>query len=221
VLRKNSPGYQDSWTEEEVRAGLRHFYELHRRYPTAHEIDDFEYLPSSRSIQRSFGGLVALRGKLMPGEVSNFTSGEYRRSKAREADLRARGYEEEFYKFLTANFFEIAIHEHRIIRPGGIASDFFVYLTELSGIVIDLFYAQDIRSLANIVNIKLKRYEALPYPTYFVLVGNPTIGDDLIKRKMANRTLALPAHIKVTTEGEFKRSIVEELRRQSKYCRIA
>ena len=221
MLRKNKLGHQDPWTEDEILAGLQHFYVLYNRYPTAHEIDDFEFLPTSRSIQRNFGGLVALRKKLTPDSVVDHTAGDYRRNKAKEADLRAKSYEEEFYKFLTDNFFEIAIHEHRIIRPGAVASDFFVYLTEVDGIIIDLFYAQDIRSLVNIVNIKLKRYAPLPYCTYFVLVGNAEISDDAIIQKMANRTSPLPAHIQVLTERKFKQVVIEELRTMSSYTNVS
>jgi hypothetical protein len=74
------------------------FYDQHNRYPTSNEIDAFEYLPTSRTIQRSHGGLVNLRKKLLLGEISDHTTGDYRSEVARKADKRAKHYEEEFYK---------------------------------------------------------------------------------------------------------------------------
>jgi hypothetical protein len=218
-LRKNTAGYQSVWTDEELLSGLKYFYELEGHFPTSDEIDKFPYLPSARSIQRTHGGLVSLRKRLMPNEHHNFTTGEYRSTKAREADKRARVYEEEFYNFLDTHFESIAIHEHKIIRPGNVASDFFIYLNDKDGVVIDLFYAQDIRTLAKIVQIKLKRYTLLPFDTYFVLVGNPSITNLQIDERMQNRSTALPAHIKVVNERSFKDSIVLALKNRSRFAK--
>jgi hypothetical protein len=216
-LRKFTNGAQVPWTKQEILAGLNFFYQQKGRYPTANEIDQFEYLPSSRSIQRTHGGLVSLRKELIPNAISDYTAGEYRKAKAQEADKRAKKYEEEFYDALSTHFRPIAIHEHKIIRPGNIASDFFIYLTELEGIVIDLFYAQDMRSLINIVNIKLKRYINLPYDVYFVLVGNPQILEKELVLRMANRSIPLPMNIKVVTEDTFKSNVIPELKTHSIY----
>ena len=51
----------DIWTKENILNGLRKFFDDTGRYPTATEIDQNEYLPSSRQIQRAFGGLRNLR----------------------------------------------------------------------------------------------------------------------------------------------------------------
>jgi hypothetical protein len=128
-LRVSKSGDQLAWTKQEILASLQHFYKLYNRYPTALEIDRFEYLPSSRSIQRSFGGLVALRKELIPDSHSNFTQGAYRSSIAKETWHRAVKYEEEFYNFLCSHFDPVAIHEHKIMRPGNVASDYFIYPT--------------------------------------------------------------------------------------------
>ena len=218
-LRKNKPGHQSAWTDEELLQGFSYFYKLEGHFPTADEIDNFPYLPSSRSIQRTHGGLVNLRKRLMPTEHHDFTTGAYRSDKAREGDRRARDYEEEFYNFLNTHFHEIAIHEHKIIRPGNVASDFFIYLDDDTGIVIDLFYAQNIRRLGKSVQIKLKRYAPLPFEIYFVAVGNPAITNQQIDERMQNRSTSLPSHIKVVNEQSFKDSIVKSLKNHSKFVK--
>jgi len=207
-LAKN--GSQFPWTEEEILAGLSHFYKKHKRYPTAVEIDDYPYLPSARSIQRSYGGLVALRKKLLPNEVSDYTTGEYRKNIARKADARAKAYEEEFYYYLTKYFKEVSIHEHKVIRPGNVNSDFYIYLNDNIGIVIDLFYAQDLRTLLKIVNIMLKRYALVKQDTYLIVVGNINITNVSIRKSLYNRINPLPPNIKVVTENYFKRKILPE-----------
>jgi hypothetical protein len=217
-LRINKPGKQKPWTEDEVVAGLLAFKAEFGRYPTATEIDAYTYLPSSRSIQRAFGGLVALRKRLIPDDISDHTTGAYRQAKAREADARANKYEGEFYEFLTAHMQEIAVHEHKIIRPGSIASDFFIYLTQSTGIVIDLFYAQDMHSLVGIVNYKVKRYASVPYDTYFISVGNEKLTHELVSAKMRNRLTALPDHIHVVTEQMFKGHIIQEVSARSNFA---
>lgn len=207
------------WTKTQVLAGLEHFYELYKRYPTAREIDAFEYLPSSRSIQRQFGGLVVLRSELIPNSHSSFTRGVYRSARAKESWHRAAKYEEEFYHFLCQCFDTVAIHEHKVMRPGNISSDYYIYFDENNGVVIDLFYAKDLFSLSNVVNIKLKRYANLPYETYFVLVGNGSIMIDDIQKMIANRKIPLPSQISVDTEQNFKSSTILKLKNKSKFSR--
>lgn len=210
---------QKNWTKEQIVAGIEYFFELHERYPTAVEIDSFEYLPSSRSIQRSYDGLVLLRTELVPKSHTNFTKGTYRSSMAKVANDRAKKYEEEFYNFLSLHFESIAIHEHKVIRPGGISSDYFIHFDEDKGAVIDLFYAQDIHSLAGIIGIKLKRYILLSCEVYFILVGNPDITKKQVDALISRRKIALPSHISIDTEINFKDLTIFKLKAESNYSR--
>lgn len=218
-LRISKSGYQIPWTKSEVLAGLDHFFGLYKRYPTSHEIDAFEYLPSSRSIQRQFGGLVALRTELIPNSHSSFTRGAYRSARAKESWDRAAKYEEEFHAFLCKHFESVAVHEHKVMRPGNVSSDYYLYLKEDSGVVIDLFYAQDMFSLSNVINIKLKRYLNLPFEIYFILVGNNQITNQDISKMTLQKRLPLPSHISIDTEVNFKNSTVFELKERSNYSR--
>lgn len=218
-LRTVSPGRQLAWTKEELRAGFMAFYEAYNRFPTSHEIDAYEYLPSARSIQRSYGGLVSLRKELFPDSISNYTLGAHRSESAKRTFKNGRDLEALFFTYLTTQFLEIAVHEHKLIRPGNVSSDFFIYLTPKTGVVIDVFYADSIINFINVINIKLKRYVLVSEPTYLVIVGNDTITQDLINTKVQNRKIPLPDHIMLCSESYFKEVVVPALRQKSPYRR--
>ena len=217
-LRRNSVGYQHPWTSEQLTAGLLYFKEIHGRFPTAHDVDAFDFLPSSRSIQRSYGGLVHLRKTLIPDETSDFTRGDYRSKMAHHRIKNSQELEAGFYMMLIKHFAEIAVHEHKIIRPGNVSSDFFVYKTEKSGVVIDIFYADSIRNLASIINTKIKRYILVTQPTYLIVVGNSEITQHDIDLKMQNRKEPLPSHIQVVSENFFIEKTIPYLRDKSEYA---
>jgi hypothetical protein len=126
---------------------------------------------------------------------------------AKDGMDRAQIYEEEFLRYLQSQFDEIRIHEHKIIRPGNTACDFFIYETKNTGVVIDLFYAKDIYSLARIIHIKYLKYKDVISNIFFVLVGNNTIEQKEIDKIVENRKIELPEKIKVLTEEEFKGNI--------------
>ena len=55
------------WTTEKIKEGFDRFIKENGRLPKSIEIDELEYLPSRKLIERNFGGLEKLRGEL--GEV--------------------------------------------------------------------------------------------------------------------------------------------------------
>ncbi len=212
-LRKRARGNQSKWTEEQVGAGLEYFKKLHGKYPSSFEIDAFDYLPSARSIQRSLGGLEGLRTRLgFDLSQTNLTKGAVRSSKAKEIYAKAVNYEEAFYNFLISKTTEVNVHEHKILRPGHVCCDFFIYTSPTNGFAIDTFYAQDRLTLARIVNIKLPRYIKLGCNVFFVLIGNPEIGQEEIDKTVLMRKIAFPAHIKVMTEKIFKDNLNQLLK---------
>ncbi len=209
-LRKRPPVGTDKeimWSLENIIDGFEYFLELNGHYPGTQEIDGFQYLPTSRTIQRSFGGVVAVKKQLNLKGPHKLSEGETRANKAREADMRAKVYEVEFYNFLISHVPEMRVHEHKIIRPGQTACDFFIYTSEKDGFVIDLFYAQDLISMLGVVNIKIKKYLEVKQKTYFVVVGNENITQSDINSKILNKKNSIPSHIHVMTESFFKENI--------------
>lgn len=192
------------WKLDNLRDGLKYYYDLNGKYPTAWEIDAFDFLPSARSIQRSFGGLVSLRTKLGLAGPTNFAKGETRSKQAQEAILRAHSQEEEFYNFLISRIPEYRVHEHKVLRPGGVSCDFFIYTTLKSGVAIDLFYAKNIHSVQGVVVIKTRKYLHFPFPVFYVLVGNENISQQQLDKIMSNKKISLPVQIKLFCESSFK-----------------
>lgn len=220
--RQNMPDQRSKWTDAELIAGFNKFKSLYGRFPSAGEVDIFEYLPSSRSIQRTHGGLVLLRKRLFPDldeSYHDLTRGHVRSMKAKEADLRAKKYEYEFYSRLCEVFLPISIHEQKRIRPGDVSCDIYIYTDELSGVVIDLFYAQDLITLGKIVTIKNKRYKAIQENVLFILIGNQSISQESITSLMNNRKEVLKSNIKVLTENYFMNHYIENLSVISKFKR--
>ena len=89
-----------SWTIDNIKDGLLYFFELYGKYPTVPEVDKFEYLPTARTIQRSFKGMVELRKMLNLSGPLKYSAGETRQKTAKRLWDNARNYEEEFYNFL-------------------------------------------------------------------------------------------------------------------------
>jgi len=221
--RRNIVGAQNRWSEDELLGGFIKFKQEFGHFPSSSEIDSYNFLPSARSIQRSHGGLVFLKKRLLPEYLDehDLTKGSIRSNKAREADKRAKKYEEEFYEFLCKNFSSIAVHEQKRIRPGDVSCDFYIYNDDSDGTVIDLFYAQDIKTMANVVNLKLKRYGVLSNKIIlFVLVGNANIIQSEIENIIANKNIPLPENIKVMNEQHFKDKEIVLIKHKSRYALI-
>jgi len=76
--------FTTNWTFERIKESFEKFLDQHGHFPSGQEIDEVDYLPNTRTIQRSFGGLEALRTKLdLP--VVNFSKGDNRSRIAKEA----------------------------------------------------------------------------------------------------------------------------------------
>lgn len=156
------------WTEEKLKEGFNRFLEEKGHFPTAPEIDAYPFLPSSRSIQRSNGGLVNLR-KLFGFEVSDYSRGGYRSKLAGIYNIEGRVSEEEVGKYLGNRYGEICVHEEKRYGDGKNTMDFFVYAKENFG--VDVFKTSSYQNLAKNINIKLGKYNDFPYKLYFVVIG--------------------------------------------------
>ena len=97
------------WTLEKVKEGFGRFYNINGRYPVAYDVDDCDFLPSSRQIQRSFGGLVNLR-KELGLEVENYGQGKERSNLVSGFNIRGRQYENILFCLLKEHFDEKFIH---------------------------------------------------------------------------------------------------------------
>lgn len=189
-LRSQKMGRQIPWSLPELEVGLKHFFEEHGHYPTATEVDAYKYLPSARSIERSFGGLIELRKKLKLGDNHDFRTGEYSSNRARNINKRAHATERLVYDYLIDRFGKEFVHrEYFFTDDHRTRADFFVY-DEGKGFCVDVFYPASPRNVSGCLNIKLTKYASagafLGYPVIFLQMNEsiPQIRlDTLLKAK--------------------------------------
>jgi hypothetical protein len=188
-LRIQKTGNQKPWQLEELRAGLEDFYTKNNRYPTAPEVDTHPYLPSARSIERSFGGLIELRKTLGLDTQTDLREGAHSSLRAHKINARAHHVEREVYEFLIARFGKQFVHrEYFFLDDKRTRADFFVY-DKTSGFCVDVFYPSDRRNITGCINSKLAKYQGPQmnqYPVIFLQmnkeIGQPIL-DALIKNK--------------------------------------
>ncbi len=158
------------WSLENVSDGLQYFFHLHGRYPMQREINDFEYLPNVRTLERNFGGLVSVRERLGLPIPANFTRGKTRSELAAKLQIQGAEAEERLYHILINILHPLRVHEQKTIRPNNIRCDFYLYTSVDTGIIIDIFVAKDIFSLKGIINIKEDKYYGVKDPVYFIAI---------------------------------------------------
>src|SRR3989344_1403443 len=142
ALRTQKIGKQKTmWSLLELKVGLEHFYKERGHYPTATEVDAYQYLPSARTIERSFGGIVELRKKLGLGENHDFRTGEHSSNRARTINARAHTTERVVYNYLVGRFGKEFVHrEYFFTDDHRTRADFFIYDSG-KGFCVDVFYS--------------------------------------------------------------------------------
>lgn len=192
-LRKQKSGKQIPWTIEEIGAGLQHFNETHGHYPTAPEIDKYEYLPSARSIERSFGGVVAVRTKLGLGGQTDFRSGKHSADRSVMIAKRARKTEQAVHTYLCERFGSQFVHrEYFFSDDKRSRADFFIFDKE-NGFCVDVFYPSNRRNLIGCLNSKLDKYlerSMREYPVIFLQM-NEDIGQEVLDQVILKKSKKL------------------------------
>jgi len=189
------------WSFEKVKSGFDEFFKQYGRYPTALEIDIYPKLPSSRNIQRYFGGLVNLRKKF-GYEITSYAKGEFRSKTAGIYNVESRVSESDVRNYLDKRFGEICVHEERKYGEGGNTLDFYVYAKENFG--VDVFKTHNYHNLAGNINIKFNKYQDFTQKLYFVLVGGD-FEQTKIDNLMKNKKNPLPGNMRCLIFQEFIR----------------
>ncbi|MFA4975176.1 MAG: hypothetical protein WC577_00655 [Candidatus Paceibacterota bacterium] len=202
-LRAQKGGFQKPWKLEELKAGLESFFSKNKRYPTASEVDTYPYLPSARSIERSFGGLVKLRNELGLDTQNDLRTGLYSSEKARKINKRAHIVEQNVYNYLINLFGKEFVHrEYFFLDDKRTRADFFVYDTN-EGFCIDVFYPSDKRNLTGCLNSKIDKYQN-PYMNQYITIFlqmNREINQDTLNVLIKNKKKKLPnGHILMSWE---------------------
>jgi hypothetical protein len=203
-----------TWTLEKIKEGLEKFHNLYNRYPTAYDVDDFEFLPSSRQIQRRFGGLVNLR-KILNLAVKNYTKGKSRSLTVTKINIRGKKYENVVFKLLLSRIGEKFIHVEKPIDYENEYNsknrfDFYVY-AKPNNFAIDVFGASSDRGLINIFNIKEKKYRKVVMENneglYFIYFSENNINAERIRNWINGRHNKLLPNWKIISLNEFKKEL--------------
>ncbi len=196
---------KNQWTELKIKEGFERFFKENNKYPTATEIDLFPYLPSSRQIQRAFGGLVTLRKKLNLSGPTDFTVGDYSSARARTIGARAHRLERSVYDYLVDCFGKVAVHrEYFFSDDHRTRTDFYIY-SKKGNFSVDVFYPKDRHNLIGCVNTKLKSYLSIKfeYPVLFLMM-NDTINEEVIADILRRKKNKLQTNQRILTWNQFE-----------------
>lgn len=185
TIRKASSGRQKKWIKDQVLAGLLRFYEDFGRFPMIRECDNYKYLPSGRSIQRNFGGLIELRKEL--GIKEEYHCGENRKRLCTIINKRGSEREDKLYRQLIDIFGDVCVHREKSAPGCKERLDFVIYYRG-GRIGVDVFFARDRYNLKTIIQMKNNKYKTFEENLYFVC-SNPDITDVDIERVVANKKI--------------------------------
>lgn len=198
--------FRKQWKLEDIESGLAHFFDKYKRYPTAHEFDAYPYLPSGRTIQRSFGGLIGLRKVLKLEGQGDFRKGQYSTDRAFKINKRAHSVENIVYEFLVEKFGKQFVHrEYFFTDDKRTRADFFVY-DDAGGICIDVFYPSNRMNVIGCLNNKLQKYKAeymRQYPVIFLQM-NHDIDQGVLDQVVQNKRRSLAVGQQLMSWGVFK-----------------
>jgi len=206
---------QKRWTIEDLKDGLKRYYELNKRYPTAREVDESEFLPSSRSIQRRFGGLIEIRKTVGLNSSVDFRKGKYSSDRAKKINERASRVEKQVHGYLVNLFGTEFVHrEYFFTDDKRTRTDFFIYCKN-GNFSVDVFFAQNRHNFIGCLNSKMRTYsniEMLQYPVIFLHM-NSEISSEEILSILKNKKNKLLKYQAVMTFGEFEAFCASKTRR--------
>ncbi|MEA1929430.1 MAG: hypothetical protein U9M92_00875 [Patescibacteria group bacterium] len=197
----------ERWTIEKIRKGFEKFHKEQARYPTAHELDNYSHLPSSRQIQRKYGGLPELRKTLKLSGPHDFTKGPYSSERTRKINSRGHKCEQEVHKYLENKFGREFVHrEYFFTDDRRTRTDFFVFYKG-GNFSVDVFYPKDQKNLAGCLNSKMRAHKAkimIKYPVIFLMMNND-INEEEIEDIVLRKKNALQRNQRVMTLHQFTR----------------
>lgn len=191
------------WTLPLIQEGMSRFFSECSRYPTAHEIDRYQHLPSSRQLQRKFGGLEAIRLKLKI-DIPNFTKGEERRKIAIHVNERALHLEKKLKGELCTLLTHRNVHSQFPLCDDARTRADFGLFTKDAVYSVDVFYAKDKHSFLGCLRHKLNKYNLVQefYSAIFVQM-NPDTTQDEIDVIVSRMKKPLPSFIRVMSLDSF------------------
>ena len=191
------------WSFDQIKQGLEKFKIDNGRLPSALEIDKLDYLPSSRQIQRKYGGLMSLRQNL------GYSADDFDRSTmARESGLIGINGEKAVEKMLIKHFGDICVHREKPWGDGKNRLDFYVYSPN-GNFGVEVISSKHKNSLVSNLNIKFPKYETFGGKIYLIVIQT-TLSLDEIDIIISRKKIPQPLNMQIVTFSGFE-DIIKKL----------
>ena len=172
---------------DDLTLRFEQFFEKHERYPTSADCDTCPYLPSSRYMQRHFGGIVAVREELGL-QITDYTKGAIKREVSLKIGKRSLLNEKEVLGLLVDMFGRVNVHrEYLLTDDSRCRIDFHVFAPK-GRFSVEVFFPKNRCTLSGCLNAKLRKYSyyvMMQYPVAFLQMNKELdhILDDVVKHK--------------------------------------
>jgi len=203
------------WTRQRLKDMFGRYFKENGHFPSGWEIDNCPYLPASRSIQRTFGGLVQFR-KSIGLEITDYSSGESRALVASDRNAQARLSENNAHNEIVNIFGKVCVHreEPSYGVNGRYFWDIYIYAKPLN-IGIDVFMPKDKGSLSGCINIKLRKFQKVECRSikdnfYFINL-NPKFSQEYLNNLIKNKKVNLPKNLSVMDYQSFIKKITDDI----------
>lgn len=196
---------KQKYTDEYLVQWFKDFIDKNKRVPTAIDIQNSLSMPSVKTLDRRYGGIVAFRQKF--GLGGDCRKGEIRSALAKSINKMAYYQENEIYIFLINKFDKMRVHRYAFINDiSQYKCDYKIFLEDGTSILIDVFCPSRIDTLTGCVNIKYKKYRSVTCDFYFVCL-NETMKQHHIDDWKEKRKNKLPDNFKIMAIDTFKNFI--------------
>src|SRR3989338_7377681 len=192
------------WTAEKIKEGFDRFIKEKGRLPKSLEIDESDYLPNRKFIERNFGGLEKLRGELGYRDT-HFGKGKFRSEIAHRVNISGRNIELNLEKLLKNKFGEVFVHTEKIFDNTKNRVDFYIY-SPSGNLGIDVFGTDTMFNLQSNISAKLNKYSGFNERLLFVVASNSLSQVDL-DTYMMKKTKIIPKNAKIITIQSLEQAV--------------
>lgn len=220
IIPEGKSKYNVCWTLDNILSGFRKFYEENGRWPEHFDLANYPYLPTEKTLQRKFGGIIKIRSQLgIHGDNLDHRKGEIRSNMMKKVGERGMMYEKMVYKVLMKRFHEPFVHHQSVIYYDNrrLVIDFMVF-HQKGKFLIDVFFpSNDYIHFSHNVTQKYHLYKNMTEVLY-LCVGSDAITEEMIIRNSnSTKTLVRRGNIILITYKKFLDEILKYLPLNSPY----
>ena len=187
---------------------MKEFHLEHGRWPEYKDFHSGNGLPRTRTLERSYGGLVSLRKQL--GIHADMRTGEARSLSVMNFNERGRIAEDGVYQMLLGHFQEPFIHsQYPISNKTKHRADWCIFYGSGKKVIIDAFWPVDMRSFVGCLNSKIrkhKHYDEKSVPVIFLHM-NKEMNDHDVNDFVDRKKIKLASNQSVMSICEFEEFI--------------